>query len=77
MECEDSLCEKCSQNHRKYKALQSHKIIPITDCGVDYTKSLKQLETDILKCCEKHENRNIEFVCGTHQTGCCSLCIIK
>lgn len=76
MECEDSLCEKCSQNHRKYKALQSHQIFPITDCGMDYTKSLKQLETDILKC-EKHENRNIEFVCGTHQTGCCSLCIVN
>lgn len=57
--------------------MQSHQIIPITDCGLNYTKSLKQLETDILKCCEKHENRNIEFVCGTHQAGCCFLCIVN
>lgn len=57
--------------------MQSHQIIPITDHGLDLTKSLKQIETDNLKWCDKHENRNVEFVCETHQIGCCSLCVLN
>lgn len=77
VECEDSLCEKCSQNHRKYKALQSHQIFPLTNYGLDFTKDLIQRETDIWNCCEKHENKNVEFVCITHETGCCSICVVN
>lgn len=77
IECEDSICEKCVQRHNMFKALQSHKILPITNFETDIVKFLEKSQKTFKGLCEKHEERNIELICDLHQIGCCSLCIVN
>lgn len=76
VECEDSVCEKCVQRHKMFKALLSHQILPISNNGTDIFKDLEKIQ-NYFEICEKHEDRTIEHVCNDHQKGCCSVCIIK
>lgn len=76
VECEDSLCEKCIQNHRKYKALQSHQIFYVMNHETEFVKNIENSHKTSIGRCERHE-RNIELVCNIHQIGCCSLCIVN
>lgn len=76
VDCEDLLCEKCIQNHRKYKGLQSHQIFPVMSHETEFVNDIEKSQKSFIGRCEKHE-RNIELVCNIHQTGCCSLCIVN
>lgn len=78
VECEDFLCEKCCQNHKKYKALQGHQIYPITIHRLDLSKSLKKRRNSCIGLwCKTREKKKKKFLCKTHQTGCCSACDVK
>lgn len=77
VECEASLCEKCSQMHKKFKALQSHQILPIINHGGELVKDVEKSQKTLIGLCEKHEERYIELVCDDHQEVCCALCIVN
>lgn len=62
VECEDFLCEKCCQNHKKYKALQGHQIYPITIHRLDLSKSLKKRRNSCIGLwCKTRERKKRSF----------------
>lgn len=76
MECADALCKKCTQVHKNFKALITHQIFSLNTTELSFSKESKKVMNN-LDCCEKHEKRNIEVICETHQALCCCLCIIQ
>ena len=76
MECADALCKKCTQVHKNFKALITHQIFSLNTTELSVSKESKKVMNN-LDCCEKHEKRNIELICETHQALCCCLCIIQ
>lgn len=76
MDCTDALCKKCTQIHRNFKTLKTHQIFSLNTSELTINKESKEVMKN-LDCCEKHEKRNIELICETHQALCCCLCIIQ
>uniref|UniRef100_K1QTR1 Tripartite motif-containing protein 3 n=1 Tax=Magallana gigas TaxID=29159 RepID=K1QTR1_MAGGI len=52
---------------------------PTEDWAIRFPENvfLGKKETAVLGFCVKHEKRKMEFLCKTHQTGCCSVCVVK
>lgn len=71
-ECENALCEKCIENHKKYKALQLHYIFPLSNLAMKASPEILQTRE-----CGKHEEWKLELVCNAHQSLCCALCIVQ
>ncbi|CAC5422717.1 unnamed protein product [Mytilus coruscus] len=63
-------CEPCETNHKLYKVLRNHKIIPLQNIE-EYTSSSKNFG---FVNCEEHPDKNIEIFCKDHSKPCCTVC---
>ncbi|XP_062616607.1 E3 ubiquitin-protein ligase TRIM8-like [Saccostrea cucullata] len=70
--CQDSLCGICTKSHRRSRASNTHKIIPIDD-----PNAVTQLTSASVKIenCQEHSDRKVELYCNDHSQPCCTLCV--
>ena len=67
--CEESLCTDCTENHRAMKMSRSHHLIDI---------SKKPTETQMTaQSCLKHDELPFEYFCVDHDVICCKECLIE
>ncbi|KAL3884092.1 hypothetical protein ACJMK2_030314 [Sinanodonta woodiana] len=71
VECKECLCEMCLKVHNKLRATKDHKTINIKDISNNLEHILK-LGNGF--GCPKHEYREIDFFCKTHDIVCCAIC---
>ncbi|KAL3881505.1 hypothetical protein ACJMK2_027937 [Sinanodonta woodiana] len=74
--CEEYLCKQCCEFHKKFKTSMDHTILEESEVGKLNTKDTHQGDASehILRC-SIHDS-NLEYVCGTHKTLCCSNCAL-
>jgi hypothetical protein len=67
--CEESLCTDCTENHRAMKMSRSHHLIDI---------SKNPTETQMTaQSCLKHDELPFEYFCVDHDVICCKECLIE
>ena len=67
-ECEQKLCAKCTESHRRFKSLSSHHVIDLSSVGARILPSSKIN-------CEIHTDVQIDYFCSQHDVVCCRACI--
>jgi hypothetical protein len=67
-ECEQKLCAKCTESHRRFKSLNSHHVIDLSSVGARILPSSKLN-------CEIHTDVQIDYFCSQHDVVCCRACI--
>ncbi|KAK3585572.1 hypothetical protein CHS0354_036759 [Potamilus streckersoni] len=73
--CQEHLCTQCCEFHKKFKNSMDHTILE-NDVQKLNTKDTHQGDaTEHILRCSIHDS-NLEYVCGTHKTLCCSNCAI-
>ncbi|KAK3590912.1 hypothetical protein CHS0354_032630 [Potamilus streckersoni] len=73
VQCEEIICEHCSEVHQKQKISRTHVIISMQE----FTSN-PQLVMTLAKgfSCPDHEWETIDFYCKDHETACCGKCCI-
>ena len=67
--CEESLCTDCTENHQVMKLSASHHLIDI---------SKKPTETQMTaQSCLKHDELPFEYFCVDHDVICCRECLVE
>ena len=67
--CEESLCTDCTENHRAMKITRSHHLIDISE---------KPTETKMsAQSCLKHDELPFEYFCIDHDVICCKECFVE
>ena len=67
--CEESLCTDCTENHRAMNMSRSHHLIDI---------SKKPTETQMTaQSCLKHDELPFEYFCIDHDVICCKECLVE
>ncbi|XP_071177593.1 transcription intermediary factor 1-beta-like [Mytilus edulis] len=67
-DCDECLCKKCVEYHKKCKATKSHHLM-------DLASIAKSKIPNVKKFCEVHEDVFLDFYCMQHDTVCCRKCI--
>ncbi|VDI56698.1 Hypothetical predicted protein [Mytilus galloprovincialis] len=66
-DCEERLCEKCIEDHSKFKVLRSHHLIDLSAAG-------SKIPT-FQKYCDVHADGLLDFFCTQHDVVCCRSCM--
>jgi hypothetical protein len=74
-ECEENMCNKCFQHHRKGKLCRNHVFLPVGCNDVQATST--NLSDGFLDKCHKHVQEIVKFYCPTHEITGCGDCIIR
>ncbi|XP_060593264.1 E3 ubiquitin-protein ligase TRIM45-like [Ruditapes philippinarum] len=72
-ECEENMCSKCFQHHRKGKHCRNH-VFLYAYCGSP--SALKIKPVGLIDKCPKHVEEKINFYCEAHEIVGCGECII-
>ena len=67
--CDEFLCDTCAIHHRKNKASRQHQLLDRDEMP---RKKLSYVQE---KFCAKHGGKLMEYLCDTHDTCCCSVCV--
>ena len=80
IECEESLCERCSKIRHRSNVFKEHATFNLenTEGGLedDGQKKLIALLAELLKC-SKHQDKAISCLCKDDYSLCCSNCIVE
>ncbi|KAL3886972.1 hypothetical protein ACJMK2_026928 [Sinanodonta woodiana] len=73
VECIEYLCESCINDHRKVRAVKSHRVWSLDDMSNvhDVIKHMTESYN-----CTIHKDEQIEYFCKIHKTVCCIKCSI-
>ncbi|KAL3887967.1 hypothetical protein ACJMK2_000352 [Sinanodonta woodiana] len=73
VECEEGMCETCSEVHRNLKMTRNHVIFSMEEVASNPHNVMK-----IAKgfSCPEHDGEDIDFYCKDHKMACCSKCCI-
>ena len=80
IDCEESLCERCSKIRHRTKMMKEHSIFDLQQ-GIDVLKDEKQKKlirvlTELLKC-SKHPDKSVSAVCKDDNSLCCTNCVVE
>ena len=79
VDCEESLCERCSRIRHRTKVLKEHSLFHLKlekdDRKDDRQGKLIRMLTESLKC-NKHPEKAVSHICRDENTLCCSDCLI-
>ena len=81
IECEESLCERCSKIRHRTKMMQGHSMFDLHQQEKDGEKDdgqnkLVQIIGELLKC-SKHPDKAISCLCKDDNSLCCTDCIVE
>ncbi|VDI25106.1 Hypothetical predicted protein [Mytilus galloprovincialis] len=68
IDCEDSLCTDCVNNHKAIKATALHHLIDEVQAGKVFS---------IKRTCSDHPDMSLEFYCSNHESLCCRTCSVN
>lgn len=68
-DCNEALCESCSDHHKSLRISKTHKLIRISETD-EMPFSLK-----INEHCSFHKHKKFEFVCSEHDVPICAQCV--
>ncbi|XP_052087362.1 transcription intermediary factor 1-beta-like [Mytilus californianus] len=69
-ECDEGLCQECTEHHIISKATRGHNTI-----SIDEYKKLPSTILEITQTC-KHHNEKFQIYCNKHDCPCCKKCIV-
>ena len=70
VDCREAMCEFCEHQHKRFKQIENHKIVTLTD--------LDSTETPIPSgdmYCLDHPDKRVEAYCSDHSVVCCISCV--
>ncbi|CAC5374902.1 unnamed protein product [Mytilus coruscus] len=70
-ECDEGLCDECSEQHGAVKSSRNHSVMPVTEYQKQPSKVL-----EITQTCQKHQEHYQTF-CKKHDCSCCRRCVIE
>ncbi|CAG2247260.1 unnamed protein product [Mytilus edulis] len=70
-ECDEGLCQECTEHHSISKATKGHRISPVKE----YNK-LPPTILEITQTCKVH-NEKFQIYCNKHDCPCCKKCIVE
>lgn len=73
-ECEERMCNDCTKFHRRNKILKEHEVVLISELGNGARGGSFLAQYPVR--CDAHNNQKFEYICLTHDTICCSRCVI-
>lgn len=72
-QCQEFLCETCSEFHKRSKALKSHILI---NASQDYYDPDTKLSNSPTIKCSVHTAEVVNFLCPAHNVTTCSVCAV-
>ena len=72
MECQEYMCDQCSDIHKSMKVSRAHRLRSTVECP-----SLKECLELSASYCEQHPNKEIEIYCEECKAVCCMMCYIQ
>ncbi|XP_052087363.1 transcription intermediary factor 1-beta-like [Mytilus californianus] len=70
-ECDEGLCQECTEHHTISKATRGH-----TTVSIDEYKKLSSTILEITQTCKSH-NEKFQIYCNKHESPCCKKCIVE
>jgi len=72
VECDLSICDRCSTSHKKIKLTRSHQVVPMKEIA-----SLEDRIKMTIKYCQEHPDRPVELYCYDCKTITCVTCYVE
>ena len=72
IQCVEHLCTDCAKDHKKIKLTRNHILLEGKEMPTDATAFEEIVK---LTFCKIHEDRDLEFLCESHDKLICALCI--
>lgn len=68
-DCNEALCESCTEHHKSLRMSKTHKLIRISENDeMPFTMQVKEQ-------CGFHKHKRYEFVCSEHDAAICAQCV--
>ena len=74
VECNQRMCQHCSEVHKNMKVSASHKVIKFGSHGLQTEERFVTLSVNT---CEKHSDRKLEIYCVECKLAICMMCYLK
>ena len=70
LDCSQLICQFCVDSHRRIRQIRNHKLVDHT--SEEALKGAQSLSNCL--ACPNHPQKNIEFICKSHNAMCCITC---
>ena len=70
LDCSQLICQFCVDSHRRIRHIRNHKLVDHS--SEEALKGAQSLSTCL--ACPNHPEKNIEFICKSHNAMCCITC---
>ena len=70
LDCSQLICQFCVDSHRRIRQIRNHKLVDHS--SEEALKGAQSLSTCL--ACPNHPEKNIEFICKSHNAMCCITC---